>query len=177
MNNFYRPLTYIPNLSSIDFSKFIEQQTRSSPDILPTELHSWINDKLHAKILWIEIFHLAPYQSYKIHCDGHELDNKCKLNYIVNGEDSTMAWYEAVDPNKIISAYSTSNTKYLRLDKNNAREMFKGTLTSFNLVSVGQFHTVYNGNKDRYCLSIVIGDLDTEDRLDFNQVLVRLNNE
>lgn len=159
----------------IDLTRFVGQQTRCSIDLLSKEIHKWVEDKINAVVLWIEVFYLPPYRSYDIHCDGHEVDNKCKLNYIVGGEGSTMYWYKAINNDRIISAYSKSNTKYLKLEKNNAEEIGKATLINLNLVNVGNFHTVINGENNRWCISIVVGDKITEERLNYDEVKSRLN--
>jgi len=174
MKDLYLPIS-IPFSIDIDFKKFISQQTRCGTDLLEEKVHSWIDHKINATVLWTEVFYLSPYQSYDIHCDGHEIDNKCKLNYIINGSGSTMIWYEAVDENKIISAYSKSNTRYLKLDKSNSREINRAELTEFNLVNVGNFHTVVNSKNDRWCVSIVVGDKNSKERLNYNEIKLRLN--
>lgn len=173
MNNFYYPIS-LPFEIDIDRFLFDQQQTRYDPELIQWEMHDWIRKNLDAYVLWSEVFYLRPYKSYDIHCDGHELDSKCKLNYIFNGENTTMHWYEPIDSGNIISAYSKSNTRYLKLEKNNSRELFKIQLDRFNLVNVGYFHSVENANRNRYCLSIVISDIETNERLDFDQVKARL---
>jgi hypothetical protein len=174
MKNFYFPIE-LPFAINLDLTKFIGQQTRCTVDFLPEEIHRWIKKSIDAVVLWTEVFYLPPNRSYDIHCDGHEIDNKCKLNYIVNGEDSIMYWYRAIDNNKILSSYSKSNTRYLKLDKSNAEEIGRATLTNFNLVNVGDFHTVINGKKDRWCVSVVVGDKITKERLNYDEIKLRLN--
>jgi hypothetical protein len=165
----------VPFSIDIDLKKFIRQQTRCGIELLPNDVHRWIEFNINAVVLWTEVFYLPPYHSYDIHCDGHEVDNKCKLNYIINGDDSTIYWYRAVDINKIISSYSKSNTKYLKLEKNNAEEIGQATLMNFNLVNVGDFHTVVNGKNDRWCISIVVADKNSKERLNYDEVKSRLN--
>jgi hypothetical protein len=174
MKELYHNVSFSLSIN-LDYKKFIDQQTRCSIDILGDNIHQWIEKNINAVVLWTEVFYLPPYESYSIHCDGHELDDKCKLNYIVNGEDSTVIWYEAIDENKIISAYSKSNTRYLKLEKSNSREISRATLTNLNLVNVGNFHTVINGGNHRWCVSIVIGDKISKERLNYNEVKLRLN--
>lgn len=174
MKDFYFPIS-LPFSINIDSEKFIGQQTRCDSSILSKDMCQWIESNLNAVILWTEVFYLKPYQFYDIHCDGHEVDNKCKLNYIINGEDSIMYWYRAVDHNKIVGAYSKSKTRYLKLEKNNAEEISRAILNNFNLVNVGDFHTVVNGKRNRWCISIVVGDKISKERLDFDEVRTRLN--
>ena len=174
MKEFYLPIP-IPFSLNFNLKEFVGQQTRSGPNLLNQDMHRWIETNINAVVLWTEVFYLPPNQSYDIHCDGHEVDNKCKLNYIINGEDSTLIWYEAIDKNKIISAYSKSNTKYLKLEKNNSREIARASLTNLNLVNVGEFHTVLNGGNHRWCVSIIVGDNKSNNRLNFDEVKSRLN--
>lgn len=174
MKDFYIPIS-LPFSIKIDSERFTGQQTRCDSSILSKDVCQWVELNLGAAILWTEVFYLPPYRSYDIHCDGHEVDNKCKLNYIIGGEDSTMYWYKAIDNDRIISAYSKSNTKYLKLEKNNAEEIGKATLINFNLVNVGNFHTVINGLNNRWCISIVVGDKITKERLNYDEVKSRLN--
>lgn len=176
MKDFYFPIP-LPFSIKIDSQRFTGQQTRCNCSILSKDMCQWVELNLDAVVLWTEIFYLPPNQSYDIHCDGHEVDNKCKLNYIINGEDSIMYWYRTVDNNKIDSAYSKSNTRYLKLEKTNAEEICQATLINLNLVNVGDFHTVENGKNDRWCISIVVGDKNTKDRLNYNEVKSRLNIE
>lgn len=175
MKNLYIPIS-LPFSIELDIKKFTGQQTRCGPELLQQNMHSWLEEKIDGIILWTEVFYLPPYESYNIHCDGHEIDNKCKLNYIINGDNSTMHWYEAIDKDKIINAYSKSNTKYLQLEKDNIREIGQAILTDLNLVNVGEFHTIQNGKDHRWCLSIVVGDSKTKKRLDFIEVETRLKN-
>jgi hypothetical protein len=174
MNDFYCPIPLSFELE-VNFSPFMQQQTRLDINTIPPNMHDWVDKNLNAYILWSEVFYLRPFQSYDIHCDGHEIDNKCKLNYIVNGDDSKMYWYKAVDANKIVTLYSKSNTRYLKLEKNNAEEIGQANLVNFNLVNVGNFHTVKNGKNSRWCLSIVISDNISKERLNFDEVKLRLN--
>ena len=176
MNNFYHPVE-LPFSIDLDLTEFVDQQTKCNINLLPEKVHQWLENTLDAVVLWTEIFYLPPNRSYDIHCDGHEIDSKCKLNYIINGDDSVMHWYKAADHNKIIYAYSKSNTRYLKLEKTNAEEICQATLINLNLVNVGDFHTVVNGKNDRWCISIVVGDKITKDRLNYNEVKSRLNIE
>lgn len=174
MKNFYFPIS-LPFSINIDLTKFVNQQTRCQTNLLSDQMHQWIENNIDAEISWTEVFYLPPYQTYDIHCDGHEIDNKCKLNYIINGEDSVMIWYKAVEENAIISAYSKSNTKYLKLEKRNAVEINRAKLIEFNLVNVGDFHTVVNGANHRWCISIVVADRNSKERLSYDEIKSRLN--
>lgn len=174
MNNYSIPIN-LPFDVKLDLDKFTEQQTLCDKNIINLDLDRWLYDNLDAVILWTEVFYLPRYGFYDIHCDGHELDNKCKLNYIFNSNQSNIIWYEAVDPNKIIKSWSQSQTRYLKLEFSNAKELHRAHLEKFNLVNVGIFHSVMNVDSDRHCLSIVVGDKFSKKRLDFDEVKQRLN--
>jgi hypothetical protein len=112
---------------------------------------------------------------HTIHCDGHELDNKAKLNYIVGGKDSVMTWYKPVSEDKIEKRTSWANTIYLGINTEDVIATYSiGMKEGFYLVNVGEFHNVWNKNEDRYCLSACLIDSRTSYRLNFNELQQRL---
>jgi hypothetical protein len=114
------------------------------------------------KIHWVEIFYLNKGADHTIHCDGHELDNKAKFNYVIGGKDSIMTWYEPIDKDKIQKKTSNANTIYLSIDSKDAKEVYSTTMIEgFYIINVGQFHNVYNKDEGRYCLSGAVVDVNT----------------
>tara|TARA_R110000868_G_scaffold2429_1_gene17981 strand:- start:539 stop:1084 length:546 start_codon:yes stop_codon:yes gene_type:complete len=156
------------------YKKNKRNQIRVIKDIMGVELNDILH-KLNIDIQWVEVFYLGFDSDHTIHCDGHELDNKAKLNYIVGGKDSVMTWYKPVSEDKIEKRTSPANTIYLSINKEDViatynTEMKKG----FYLVNVGEFHNVWNKNEDRYCLSACLIDSRTSYRLNFNELQQRL---
>ena len=162
------------NIDLSTYKKNKRNQIRVSKDIMGIELND-ILYKLNIGIQWVEVFYLGPDADHSIHCDGHELDNKSKLNYIIGGEDSVMSWYKPINENKITKRTSPANTIYLGINIEDVVETYNTTMEEgFYLVNVGEFHNVWNKNEDRYCLSACLIDSRTSYRLNFNELQQRL---
>jgi len=156
------------------YKKNKRNQIRVFRDIMGVELND-ILDKLNIDIQWVEVFYLGDNANHSIHCDGHELDNKAKLNYIVGGKDSVMTWYKPTSEDKIEKRTSPANTIYLGINNEDVIATYNTEMKEgFYLVNVGQFHNVWNKNEDRYCLSACLIDSRTSYRLNFNELQQRL---
>jgi hypothetical protein len=176
MNEFTVQLNFPIVIDEVDFSLYLSQnkkQIQCESSILKQDTHDWLKSQLSLEIQWLEIFCLAPYGKHIIHCDGHEIDTKAKINYIVGGEDSCMIWYNAVDEDKIIKGISKANTRYLTIAEKDAVEVYSKQLTGFNIVNVGALHTVKNKTSNRYCVSMAIADSTSKQRLDYSELVDR----
>ena len=148
-------------------------QVRASKNMLGAE----VDKRLAAaglEILWLEVFYLGKNSDHSIHCDGHELDDKAKINYVIGGKNSVMTWYDPVDEIKIQKRTSPANTIYLGIDHKNTVETERTEMHGLYLVNVGRFHNVWNKDEDRYCLSAAIVDIKTGYRPLFNELQARL---
>jgi len=146
---------------------------RAPKDIMGVELNN-ILLTVGIKLFWVEAFYLGKDADHTIHCDGHELDDKAKLNYIIGGQDSVMTWYEPIDNNKIEKRLSKANTIYLGINTDDVVETFSIHMQGFYLVNVGKFHNVWNKDDDRYCLSACLIDSVNGRRLSFTELQNRL---
>jgi hypothetical protein len=156
------------------YKKNKRNQIRVVKDIMGVELND-ILQKFNIGIQWVEVFYLGDDADHSIHCDGHELDNKAKLNYIVGGKDSVMTWYKPTSEDKIEKRTSPANTIYLGINTEDVIATYStGMKEGFYLVNVGEFHNVWNKNEDRYCLSACLIDSRTSYRLNFNELQQRL---
>lgn len=176
MNEFTVQLNLPIVIDEVDFNVYQtlnKKQIRCNNNILKQETHDWLKSQLSLEIQWLEIFCLTPYSKHIIHCDGHEIDTKAKINYIVGGEDSSMIWYNAADENKIVKGISKANTRYLTIAEKDAVEIYSKHLQGFNIVNVGALHTVKNKRSDRYCISMAIADSESKQRLDYSDLVER----
>ena len=176
MNEFTVQLNLPIVIDEVDYSKYQllnKKQIRCKNTILKQDTHDWLKNHLFLEIQWLEIFCLMPYNKHIIHCDGHEIDTKAKINYIAGGESSSMIWYNAADENKIVKGISKANTRYLTIDEKDAVEVYSKQLQGFNIVNVGSLHTVKNKANNRYCISMAIADSTSKQRLDYRELVDR----
>jgi len=176
MNEFTAQLNLPIVIDEVDYSKYQllnKKQIRCENTILKQDTHDWLKSQLSLEIQWLEIFCLMPYNKHIIHCDGHEIDTKAKINYIIGGEGSSMMWYEAADENKIVKGISKANTRYLTIAEKDAVEVYSKQLQGFNIVNVGRLHTVKNKADHRYCISMAVADSTSKLRLDYSELVDR----
>jgi YHS domain-containing protein len=162
------PVKIIKDLSEYKSEK--RTHVRGPKNIMGDEVDK-ILASVGLKIQWVEIFYLNKGADHTIHCDGHELDNKAKFNYVIGGKDSIMSWYDPIDKNKIQKKISKANTIYLGINLEDAREVYSTTMDEgFYIINAGQFHNVWNKDEGRYCLSGSLVEIDTGYRPLFNEL-------
>jgi hypothetical protein len=162
------------NVDLLSYKKDTRNHVSRVPiDSMGAEL-SEILSKLNIEIQWVEIFYLGKDRDHSIHCDGHELDDKAKLNYVVGGQGSKMSWYEHKSEDKIEKRISPANTVYLGISTEDVIEVYSEEMQGLYLTQVGQFHNVWNKDDDRYCLSAYLADTKTKKRLHFKQLQILL---
>jgi hypothetical protein len=164
----------VPYPLTFNTGKYKNQKQTTCIDLeLDKKFHDWLKKEFNLVVQWSEVFYLKPYDTHGIHCDGEEIDNKSKLNFIVGGQNSTMIWYEPVDPEKIIKKNTAVNTVYLSIETSNAKELFRKEISGLNLVNVGCFHNVKTMNAERFCLSMCLVDNTTNIRLSYTDLVNR----
>jgi hypothetical protein len=176
MNEFCFFLNLPFNLDDVNLSPFKikdRNQVKCSRNLIDSNIYEFLSS-YGISVPWLEVFYLSPRGSHGIHCDGHEFDNKVKLNYIIGGTNSEMIWYNPIDKSKVQTKMSPANTRYLGTDKDNVTEIFRSRLTKFNAVNVGILHDVNNTINDRYCISIALEDSISNKRLDIKELENRL---
>jgi hypothetical protein len=175
MNNYCTKLKF-PNLN-VDLTSYRKEHRnhiRAPKDIMGSELDD-ILLSVGIKLFWVEAFYLGKNADHTIHCDGHELDDKAKLNYVVGGKDSLMTWYTDVESDKIEKRTSWANTIYLGINTEEITPSFSTTMEEgFYIVHVGKFHNVWNKDEERYCLSACLIDSITNHRLTYTELQIRL---
>ena len=175
MNQLVTKLNLPIDLSHINFSQFKQhekKQIRCEKSLIGETVHKWFEDH-GLEIQWLEVFVLKPFERHVIHSDGHEIDNKSKINFITGGAGSEMIWYQAPEE-KIVKGISKANTKYLMVEDRHAEEIFRLKMNGFYIVKVGPLHTVKNKQEDRFCISMAISEKATGKRLDYDDLLENL---
>lgn len=122
-----------------------------------------------------ESFYTHPGSRISVHIDDEQFDNSCKINYVFGGAGSTMSWWEALDSSRITHKTTPIGTKYLYIEPEYSRKVYETTITSKPvLVNVGKFHKVDNpGSEPRYCLSHILWDIDKNQKLQWEDAVVK----
>lgn len=147
---------------------------RGPRDIMGEEVDK-ILASVGLRMQWVDVFYLAAGADHSIHCDGHELDDKAKINYVIGGKDSIMTWYDPIDENKIQKKLSKADTIYLGINKEDTIEVYSTEMDEgFYIINAGKFHNVWNKDEGRYCLSGSLVDINTGYRPLFKELQIIL---
>lgn len=174
MNQYCNKLNFpLPTIDLTPYTSDHRTHVRVARDILGKEIDDLLAS-VDLKIQWVEAFYLGPGADHTVHCDGHELDTKAKMNFVVGGKGSVMTWYSCKDESKIEQRTSKANTIYLGTGIDNVVEEYSVEMDGFYLVNVGMFHNVWNRDEGRYCMSTCLVDLHTGYRINFYELQKRL---
>lgn len=142
-------------------------------EIMGQELIDWLKT-FGLELEWVEIFYLRN-NSHRIHCDSAFMDvGFGKINYITGGKNSVMTWYEPIGEETGSIMKTKAGTIFRGIDPKELREVYSEHIEGFYLVSVSEFHTVWNKDDDRYCLSAYIKDSKTNTRLTITELRQKL---
>lgn len=134
-------------------------------EYLPKEFVDFFH-QLNVQIRYAELFIIHPGGELPIHSDARQKgSNLTKLNIVEGDDTAQMVWYSMINPevNLPLVDFSIEVSKYLELNKDNAKEEFMTPITQPSLVNVGAFHNVRNitsNNRHRYCVSMLLSHLN-----------------
>lgn len=152
------------NKNNIPFTDGEPGHTRLWREFFPAEFVEFFH-KHNVQIRYAELFIIPPGGHLAIHSDARYLgSNLTKLNIVEGDDTAQMAWYSMIDSTKSLPMedFTIVESKYLRLDDDNAKLEFMSPITQPSLVNVGAFHNVYNitnNKKTRYCVSMVLSHI------------------
>lgn len=124
-----------------------------------------------------EAFYTPPRQKLFIHIDGSEINNYCKLNWVYGGEGSEMQWWKPKDPDQAPKIKLTpTGTSYMYFEPADCDLVWSESVGQPSLVKVGVPHSVDNtaSSTGRWCLSYVLEDLPSKQKLEWSQAADRL---
>lgn len=173
MNNF------CINLNLTDIPLFKEEQflfvlkTKNHYKINPDEIHPAMHlafNKLDLEIVFVESFFKIPFQSNRIHKDAPGYTDATKINWVFDGEDSTMNWYEPrndkVLPLQDITSIGVQYSYYQRSDLN---LLHSQQVTGPSIVQVGIPHNITMGTKHRHCISAFFKQKNSSEYIPFDK--------
>jgi hypothetical protein len=157
--NYYFPLT-IPfkfNLKLPDIDLNDGQKMHFELDnLIPIEFKKYLSDTFNLNITKSLLFQQLPKTECNIHLDGIPgiQTRSAALNFILNSENTYMAWYDILKPSKTYNVY-IDNLVVAHYNEDQVEEKMRVQLTDFNLVRTDVPHKVVNNSdKIRWCLSM-----------------------
>lgn len=119
------------------------------------------------KIGLAESFYLPAYDSLRIHEDGGDQTDALKINWVYGGEGSTMNWYEPIaDP----IWYKTGlGVPFKGYTKDQVKLVYSCSVGCPSLLQVGPPHNVVNADRPRFCVSLVISNIEQGEMASFNE--------
>lgn len=116
-----------------------------------------------------EYFYTPPGRTLEPHSDSPHIDDVVKLNWMEGGEGSTMDWYELKPGAKLKTNTTVIHTTYSYAPRHDLDHVHSATIGTPSLVNVGRIHAVHNGKYPRYVACVVLGDLETKQRLQWDK--------
>jgi hypothetical protein len=143
-----------------DYDIFSQREPLISVDLkyLNPELKNFLNE-LNVKVTFMECFYRKPHGSSGIHVDDFEGDF-VKINWVYNGEESYIEWFEPLPNSSPIPMLTSANTPFTLYKPEDVLLVEKQNMQGTYLIQVGIPHRVKNLLESRYCLSLVLSDLD-----------------
>lgn len=125
----------------------------------------------------IEHFYSPPNYKQIIHIDQNFLGDYVKINYVYGGENSVMKWYNVKENSKLNFKISKVNVSanFISYNDDDVEKIYETNIKKyFSLLQVGVPHNVVNSEEERFCISMVIRDKTTYERLNIKESLTRL---
>lgn len=174
MTNHCIPLNFNINPVTIDHCELKKKyQTSINLTDLNPDLINLLKDR-GINVSLSESFYSHPFKVQVIHTDYLGGDY-VKINFIYGGHGSQMHWYKIKDPSRPMTIGTTSiNTKYISWTRDMVDLVESNTLDCPSLVQTGCPHNVINKDEYRLCISLVLTDSVTSNRLTMSEAKFKL---
>ena len=167
MNNYHvnlnLPVPFVfPSYPIPDMNKHYHARFHKSD--MNGEFKDWIFS-LGLGIVAGEFFYTPPGRTLEPHSDTPQITDVAKLNWMREGEDSVMDWYELKPDAKLLTNTTSINTQYSYASKSDIDRVHTATIRTPSLVNVGRIHGVRNSDKPRYVACVILYWPNTKQRL------------
>jgi hypothetical protein len=162
---------------SFDFKKYKgTYHTSLTLDVFESEFID-VMDKLNLKISWIELFYRGPsnLEDFDIHTDSLGGDY-IKINWNFGGKGSIMQWYTIKDGLEKEPSKTAIGSLYMSYLPQEVEIVHRQPVKFPSIIQAGSPHNVYNPEEDRFCLSIMLRDKTTNNRLTMGEACQLFNN-
>lgn len=174
MNNFCVDLNMdIPLFKKESYSQYYKTRSHSRVNIklLNPEILEMFDSK-NLEIVLCEAFYRKPtdIKHDAIHKDAMHITDATKINWVFDGHDSLMNWYEPVTPVYNISR-SQIGVEYIYYDRSNLNLVHSQTVGFPSLVQVGMPHDITMGLADRLCISTFFKQKGSKEYISFSNAI------
>jgi len=163
MSIFFNELTLniSPVTSEYDIISQSTPHTKIDLKYLNPEL-TMLLEPLGIKVIFIECFKRLPKDNSGIHSDWYPGANLTKINWIYQGKNSFMNWYNVNEINSGVHIKTIIDTPYTLFSPCEVT-LAERVLTKdkkMYLLDASKPHQITNPTETRYCVSAVLGDAD-----------------
>lgn len=175
MNEFHTALSLPKNVFNESTSCHDFELTRRTQLIPSLHLNSDILKIIDSVGLYIglaELFYSPPGMISGIHRDNGSSDIS-KINWVYQGKDSKMIWYDT-DPNKPIIGSVEKKNLYKLYTAEESKLLHEFEIHSPSLVQVAVAHNIINNSEPRWAVSLMLYYKDRYGQCPYNVSLDRL---
>ena len=175
MSEYFAHLNLNINPVTIDHVHLKNQyQTKIMQDQLNPELIDLLKN-YGVKITYAESFYSPPPYIQRIHTDEFGGDF-VKINFIYGGHGSQMHWYKVKENvNSNIVKKTSTSVNYIQWNPDMVDLVESDSIAHPSLVQVGCPHNITNKDEYRLCITVVLNDLVSSDRLTMSQARIKLS--
>lgn len=125
--------------------------------------------KHNLTIYKIELFYTPPNHQTHPHADGFGGDLG-KINWIIGGKQSLMKWYNIISESKKESGLTDIATDLIIYERNEIELAYQEEIKSPSIVQVGIPHNINNKEEERWCISLILHDPQTNNHISFTRL-------
>jgi len=175
MSEYFAHLNLNINPVTIDHVQLTNQyQTKIMLDQLNPELIDLLKNH-GVKISYAESFYSSPFLIQRIHTDEFGGDF-VKINFIYGGHGSQMHWYKVKEnANSNMVKKTSTNNNYIQWNTDTVDLVESDPVARPSLVQVGCPHNITNKAEFRLCITVVLCDLVSSNRLTMSQARIKLS--
>ena len=144
---------------NIDFDKDTLGHFRLPLSEIPNAFNQWFHEEYPDLFIkdW-EVFYTPAGKQLPIHSDGFKpFIDFIKFNYVYNGENSVMSWYELIEDIDLESDRTGINTSYTSIEPDQVNRIYQCNIGVPSLINAGAPHGVDNSENSygRWCVCLI----------------------
>ncbi len=170
-DHLYQRLSFPFNVDHGSLPDFSEGSSNIVPYIITDPVLWSLFSECHVYPMHSEIFVFAPKADICIHTDNYEINNMCKLNFMIG--EGMVSWYSPLNTNidKQISL-TPIGSMYLEYSTDEVKKVLQKKVSGTFLMNTGVPHSFVNDSEHPcWIISIVLFNEATDKHLQFRDAL------